>query len=83
MSKKTSLSLETSAVKLIVGWKLFALSRNAYSVSLPCIHFMSMSSIGLSHENGFRLTDCCSCFSSLPINILTYDGTIYVPMAVP
>ena len=56
------LTLETSAVNLIVGWKLFSLSRNASSVSLSCIQFISMSSINLSHENDFILTDCRSVF---------------------
>ena len=64
----------------LVEWKRFAVSINA---SLSRIHFMSMSSINLSHENGFRLTDCSSCYSSLPMNILAYDGANFVPMAVP
>ena len=38
---------------------------------------MSMSSINLSHENGFRITDCRSCLSSLPINMLAYDVPIF------
>ena len=46
MYKKMCLSLETSM-------KLFAFSRNASSASLPCIHFMSMSFLNLSYENGF------------------------------
>ena len=83
MSKKTCLSFETSAVNLMIGWKLFAVQKNASSVPLPFIHFMSMSSINLSHESGFGVTDCNSCFSSLLMNVLAYDGAIFVPMAVP
>ena len=55
----------------------------ASGVSLPCIHFMPMPSINLSHENGFRLAGCSSCISSLPIDILAYDRAILLPMAVP
>ena len=67
----------------MVGWKLFAVSGNASSVALPCIHFVSMSYINLIHESGFGVTDYSRCFTSLPMNILAYDGAILVPMAVP
>ena len=83
MSKKTCLSLETTAVNLMVELKMFAVSRNDSSASLPCIHFMSMSSLHMINENDFRLTDCSSCYSSLPMNVMAYDGAIFVTMAVP
>ena len=82
MSEEMCLSFKTSAVNLLVGWKLFAVSRNASNVSLQCIQFMSMSSINLSPESGFGVTGCSSCFSSLSMNILAYDGAIFVPMAI-
>ena len=82
MSKRTCLSLETSAVNLMLELKLFAISRNAASASLPCIHFMSMSSLNLRLENGFSFTDCSSSFSSLPMNMLAYDEAIFKPMSV-
>ena len=62
-------------------WKLYAVSRSASSASMPFIHFMSMSSINLSNENGFRLIDCSSCLPAY--QILAYDGASFVPMAVP
>ena len=79
MSKKVCFTLETSAVNLMVELKLFAVSRNASRASLPCIHFMSIPSINLSHENGFKLTDCISCFPYISMNILAYDGAILYP----
>ena len=83
VSKNTCCLVEIWAVNFMLGWKLLASSRKAVKVSRPCDHFMSISSMNLSHENGLRATDFNNCPSRRPMNMLAYAGAILVPTAVP
>ena len=83
VSRNTCCLVEISAVNFMLGWKLLASSREAVKVLRPCDHFMSISSMNLSHENGLRATDFNSCPSRRPMKMLAYAGDILVPIAVP
>ena len=70
---------------LIVGWKVLRCSVNLRNETSPCVQIKNISSIYLFHRRGVR---CCGAKESMesssdPMNMLAYDGAIFVLMAVP
>ena len=72
-----------SLVNFKNGWKLFKFSKNSSSFSSLSFQIKKMSSMYLSHTEGFTASVSIELFSTLSIKIHAYGGADLVPMAVP
>ena len=80
-SKKLVEAFEHSAVSLMVGCTLFIFSINDFNLFSPCSpHKKNMSSKYLHYKYGLY-PDFFICSSA--INVMLYQGAIFVPIVVP
>ena len=49
----------------------------------PCVQIMKISSMNLHEMKGLSEELSMACCSNFPINKLTYEGAMRVPIAVP
>ena len=75
--------VEYSYVNLRLGWNSIKQLRKSWSFPSPWVHRKKMSSIYLSQTQRFKFYVVKKSVSNLSINMHTYGGANFVPMAVP
>ena len=75
-------STDQVTVNLMRGWWRLRLWIKAHKAGSPYIHMAKMSSTHLHHAHGILSWVHRNSHSSFPMNKLTYDGAIQVPLAV-
>ena len=74
---------EISFVNFMVGCTVFKWLMTFKSGSLPCGHIKEMSSLNLFHNFGCRGYVYTYFSSNFVMNKLGYEGSSFLPMAVP
>ena len=83
VSRNKTLSIDHSAVNLMVWWNWLLSFKKGLSVSILSFQMAKMSSINLHHTIGLLVVDVSIRSSRSVMKMLAYEGAIFVPIARP